>query len=1007
MRRIHHYNALIVATALAFTMPGAETNPAKAASDATVSDGTSSAKAAPSCWAIKESFPASADGLYWLLTTKLVAPQQFYCDMTTDGGGYVLVGRGREGWTFQNKGQGTASTVRTTPTGPAAFVPATLTASTIDALLNGQSPAALDDGIRIRRARDAEGATWQEVRMQLDHLTKWSWAMPGGIWLKSMTVDGTNYPFSPLSQYDNGTTRDANPSGWNNDQRVWTFQWGPHAKKQGFSYGSSVAGSNTSTTYLWSHSTEGHASPFAQVWLRPKLTDADMGHTPIPASGTPASSVRALPSNTPQTFQWGVTGVVKPGAPSIDLDNLGVDTTAGAQNTVEFWMKWSGKNNQMPFGFNNYSLWLRSDNRFGFNSACGDNWGVPSTGFANRWVHVAAVFTNGNTASNKLYIDGAEQSLGGNIACNNSASTSARLSSWRQDSYYGYSGNIDELAIYSGALDSATIADHFAIGSGATIGAYDTAVLAHSPLTYLRVGDSVGTTMADASGNNRTGNCISCTKAQSSALVNDTNKAVKFNPSLDPDPNNVSPVYALQQVGNTMFVGGQFASVKNGAAGASYNQKFLAAFDVQTGAWIPTFTPTLDGAVWELKASPDGKLIVGGNFTSINGTSNTAGLAAIDPTTGQVVSSWTASLAGTRFLGARPHVRALDIQDGWLYVAGSFNSVVGGPSLSSKSAGGLARVSLTDGTPDPNFSRHFDNTIMDVDASADGTRVYTVGFFKFNGANGFTMTSPSNATAVLDTITGAPVPGMQQYVPSTANTSRQWQQTIVEYNGNTFQGGSEHNFAKYDAASYSLIRSHIGWFGGDYQASTARDGIVYASCHCYHFSYADSTTWAAVYNYSQIDNVNWLSAYDASTFDRVTDFDPNWGFASTGEGPWEIEFDSFGCLWSGGDITKGGYRNGTYDWLGGFARFCPRDSTAPLTPTNFRKISNSTTTVVKWNAATDDSNSAPRYEVLLEDRVIATVSGLTYTVTVPGRYFVRAIDAGTNRSASTAAVTIP
>src|SRR5690349_18144472 len=83
------------------------------AADAVAGDGTTSATAGASCWGIKQQFPTSATGVYWLNTAVLQRPQQFACDMTTDGGGWVLVGRGRNGWSFNPLGQGSAATVRT------------------------------------------------------------------------------------------------------------------------------------------------------------------------------------------------------------------------------------------------------------------------------------------------------------------------------------------------------------------------------------------------------------------------------------------------------------------------------------------------------------------------------------------------------------------------------------------------------------------------------------------------------------------------------------------------------------------------------------------------------------------------------------------------------------------------------------------------------------------------------------------------------------------------------
>ena len=132
----------------------------------------SPADAGPSCYAIKQSFPTSPDGIYWLATPQLMAPQQFRCDMTTDGGGWVLVGRGRQGWWFDTAGQGSATALRNTATGTAAFAPASLSSATIDGLLAGGNVDGLVDGIRVRRAADAAGTNWQEVRYHVQSTHK-------------------------------------------------------------------------------------------------------------------------------------------------------------------------------------------------------------------------------------------------------------------------------------------------------------------------------------------------------------------------------------------------------------------------------------------------------------------------------------------------------------------------------------------------------------------------------------------------------------------------------------------------------------------------------------------------------------------------------------------------------------------------------------------------------------------------------------------------------------------
>src|SRR3546814_20040629 len=72
---------------------------------------------------------------------------------------------------------------------------------TIDALLGGTSVKDLDGGVRLRRAANANGTSWQEVRWDLSILDTWSWGFPGGMLLDSTTVAGP--------RYDGGNTRDS------------------------------------------------------------------------------------------------------------------------------------------------------------------------------------------------------------------------------------------------------------------------------------------------------------------------------------------------------------------------------------------------------------------------------------------------------------------------------------------------------------------------------------------------------------------------------------------------------------------------------------------------------------------------------------------------------------------------------------------------------------------------------------------------------------------------------
>jgi outer membrane protein assembly factor BamB len=155
-------------------------------------------------------------------------------------------------------------------------------------------------------------------------------------------------------------------------------------------------------------------------------------------------------------------------------------------------------------------------------------------------------------------------------------------------------------------------------------------------------------------------------------------------------------VFSLATLGDRVYFGGHFTSV-NGEQRAR-----LAAVNGVTGVLDPNWAPTADGNVRTLVVSPDkSRIYAGGNYSSISGESR-PGLAALNPTTGAVLS-WIPDPRGDN----NYEVFDLEVTNNRVFVAGggrspdgtaeAFNASTGASVWRYTSSGDFQAVALLDG----------------------------------------------------------------------------------------------------------------------------------------------------------------------------------------------------------------------------------------------------------------------------------------------------------------------
>ena len=426
-----------------------------------------------------------------------------------------------------------------------------------------------------------------------------------------------------------------------------------------------------------------------------------------------------------------------------------------------------------------------------------------------------------------------------------------------------------------------------------------------------------------------------------------------------------SQVWDFAEIGTRIYVAGIFTGVqRNGDDPSStvISQPYLAAFDRDSGAWIPTFTPQLNRAVYALEVAPNGNLLVGGEFTTVNGSART-GLVMLDPETGATVPSFVASVAAAN----QPMVRDILRVGSQIYVAGQISTITSGSA--TPFVWNAARLNGNTGAYDATWVPKFMGGIWQVAVDQSRGRVHAAGFFtSVDGQPG------TKSFASVTEATGAYIPGLTPYEFNAAG-GQEDTVAVVYADDKIFVGGAQHIIqvlnpttnarVGYETAgiacnTFSAGCGYAG--GGDFQTlEVAAGGILMGGCHCYTANTAYSS-----FSNTRVDQ-RFSIAYNTSDGKFASTFVP--GLKQRSVGTYAIFTDTRGCYYVGGDYT----RQADGEWLGGFARFCK----TVATPASVAATSTNGGARLTWQAPTAQLPIA-YYKVYRDGVFAGDTTGLVY-----------------------------
>ena len=197
----------------------------------------------------------------------------------------------------------------------------------------------------------------------------------------------------------------------------------------------------------------------------------------------------------------------------------------------------------------------------------------------------------------------------------------------------------------------------------------------------------------------------------------------------DPNANNTVRVAVVQPDGK-ILIGGDFTMLSpNG--GAPVTRNYIARLNAD-GTLDTAFNPNANNIVNAIAVQADGKILVGGNFNIIGGQTR-FNIARLDPVTG-AADSWNPNAGGGI-------VYSIAVQaDGKILAGGLFTSIGGQPRNR------IARLDAVTGLAD-SFNPNANSTVNAIAVQADGKILVGGGFTSVGGAT-------RNHIARLDPTTG-------------------------------------------------------------------------------------------------------------------------------------------------------------------------------------------------------------------------------------------------------------